>query len=241
MSNRCCHKTDSTVFISELKKTGDLSKPLDLGDGKWSVLELTGIRPEKIQTLQQADGAIRGKLWREEREAALEKLINDLRAEALKETALRYGARAGLYARTREINRLLFNSGPTAKPVLTSQTNTLAGSIGGSDPEGDPLSYAIAKSPTHGSVVVDSAGNFTYTADESLAATGGQDTFVVEVRDTGFHLNLWVPTTISVPVTVTVPSEMPAARVEGARRSGGTKPRLTSTVKRFPTSGVITQ
>ncbi len=65
----------------ELEKTGDLSRPLDLGDGKWSVLELTGIRPEKIQTLQQADGAIRGKLWREEREAALEKLINDLRAE----------------------------------------------------------------------------------------------------------------------------------------------------------------
>ena len=113
---------------------------------------------------------------------------------------------AALSLISREINRLLFNSGPTAKPVLTSQTNTLAGSIGGSDPEGDPLSYAIAKSPTHGSVVVDSAGNFTYTADESLAATGGQDTFVVEVRDTGFHLNFWVPTTISVPVTVTVPA-----------------------------------
>ena len=113
---------------------------------------------------------------------------------------------AALSLISREINRLLFNSGPTAKPVLTSQTNTLAGSIGGSDPEGDPLSYAIAAAPTHGSVVVDSAGNFTYTADESLAATGGQDTFVVEVRDTGFHLNFWVPTTISVPVTVTVPA-----------------------------------
>ena len=113
---------------------------------------------------------------------------------------------AALSLISREINRLLFNSGPTAKPVLTSQTNTLAGSIGGSDPEGDPLSYAIAQAPNHGSVVVDSAGNFTYTADESLAATGGQDTFVVEVRDTGFHLNFWVPTTVSVPVTVTVPA-----------------------------------
>ncbi|MCX6479600.1 MAG: Ig-like domain-containing protein, partial [Mycobacterium sp.] len=92
---------------------------------------------------------------------------------------------AALSLISREINRLLFNSGPTAKPVLTSQTNALAGSIGGSDPEGDPLSYAIAAAPTHGSVVVDSAGNFTYTVDESLDATGGQDTFVVEVRDTG--------------------------------------------------------
>lgn len=33
--------------------------------------------------------------------------INPLRAEALKESALAYGARAGLYARMREINRLL--------------------------------------------------------------------------------------------------------------------------------------
>jgi parvulin-like peptidyl-prolyl isomerase len=65
----------------ELKDKGDLGGPLDLGDGKWSVIELTGIRPEMVQTLQQANGAIRRKLWREEREAALDKLIADLRAE----------------------------------------------------------------------------------------------------------------------------------------------------------------
>jgi parvulin-like peptidyl-prolyl isomerase len=65
----------------ELHKTGDLSTPLDLGDGKWSVLELTGIRPEKVQTPEQASAMIRRKLWREEREGALDKLMNDLRAE----------------------------------------------------------------------------------------------------------------------------------------------------------------
>jgi peptidyl-prolyl cis-trans isomerase C len=65
----------------ELQKSGDLSKPLDLGDGKWSVLELTGIRPEKVQTLEQANGAIRRKLWHAEREAALTKLMTDLRTE----------------------------------------------------------------------------------------------------------------------------------------------------------------
>jgi len=54
---------------------------LDLGDGKWSVLELTGVRPENIETLEQAKDSIRNKLWREERKAALEKLISDLRAE----------------------------------------------------------------------------------------------------------------------------------------------------------------
>ncbi len=64
-----------------LVRTGDLSKPLDLGDGKWSVLELTGVRPERVQTLEEATGPIRRKLWREEREGALDKLMSDLRTE----------------------------------------------------------------------------------------------------------------------------------------------------------------
>ncbi|MGB8332761.1 MAG: peptidyl-prolyl cis-trans isomerase [Polyangiales bacterium] len=64
-----------------LQKTGDLSEPLDLGDGKWSVLELTGIRPERVQTLEQASPMIRRKLWNAEREAALSKLMTDLRTE----------------------------------------------------------------------------------------------------------------------------------------------------------------
>jgi len=64
-----------------LASAGELSKPLDLGDGKWSVLELTGIRPERIQTLEQATNLIRRKLWRTEREGALDKLMSDLRTE----------------------------------------------------------------------------------------------------------------------------------------------------------------
>jgi len=70
-----------TKAAFDLKETGALSSPLDLGDGKWSVLELTGIRPERIQTLEQASSVIRRKLWRAEREAALNKLMNDLRTE----------------------------------------------------------------------------------------------------------------------------------------------------------------
>jgi parvulin-like peptidyl-prolyl isomerase len=69
-----------------LQKVGDLSKPLDLGDGKWSVLELTGIRPERFQTLEQASALIRRKLWREERERTIDKLMTDLRAELKPET-----------------------------------------------------------------------------------------------------------------------------------------------------------
>jgi len=69
----------TTAF--KLETTGKLSKPLDLGDGKWSVLELTGIRPERVQTLEQASGRIRRTLWRQERENELKKLLIDLRAE----------------------------------------------------------------------------------------------------------------------------------------------------------------
>ena len=64
-----------------LAKTGDLSKPLDLGDGKWSVLELTGIRPEKVRTLEQASAWIQRRIWRDRHEAALEALVTELRAE----------------------------------------------------------------------------------------------------------------------------------------------------------------
>ena len=64
-----------------LENTGDLSSPLRLGEAQWSVLELTGIRPERVKTLDQAKGTIRRKLWREEREGALDALIAELRAE----------------------------------------------------------------------------------------------------------------------------------------------------------------
>jgi len=45
------------------------------------VLELTGVRPERVQTLARASDRIRRKLWSEEREQALKKLMADLRAE----------------------------------------------------------------------------------------------------------------------------------------------------------------
>ncbi len=65
----------------ELENTGGLTTSLDLGDGHWSILELTGIRPERVQTFEQASNGIRRTLWREEREATLAKLMDDLRAE----------------------------------------------------------------------------------------------------------------------------------------------------------------
>ncbi len=125
---------------------------------------------------------------------------------------------AALSLVSREIDRLLFNKTPMANPVLSSQTNpVITGSIGGSDPNGDLLAYTVTQAPTHGTVVVDSSGNFVYTANADLAATGGPDTFAFAVRDTGFHLNFWTPTTISVPVTLNVLVPQPDRQVLAAR------------------------
>lgn len=76
-------RIDATLAKSafSLEKAGDIAGPLDLGDGKWSVLELTGIRPERVKDLERAAPMIRRKLWREEREGALEALVTKLRVE----------------------------------------------------------------------------------------------------------------------------------------------------------------
>ncbi|MGD9622964.1 MAG: cellulase family glycosylhydrolase [Mycolicibacterium sp.] len=106
----------------------------------------------------------------------------------------------------RELNRLFNNKAPTAVPVQISQSGAgvVSGSVGATDPEGDPLRYKVTQIPARGTVVVDAAGNFIYTPDSSLAASGGTDTFVVQVRDVGFRLNWWSPTRITAPVTVTI-------------------------------------
>lgn len=122
----------------------------------------------------------------------------------------------------REVKRLFFNGAPVAAPTLSGQSEPgiVTGSLNASDPDDDPLTYSVTQLPVSGTVVVDSDGSFTYTADEAMAAGGGSDTFVVTVRDTGFHLNFWAPSTAAVPVTVTVtgagdpsPSAVPAASI----------------------------
>ena len=106
----------------------------------------------------------------------------------------------------REMDRLFSNDGPSAAPALTGQAGpgVLTGSLGATDPEGDPLRYSVVQAPGLGAVTVDADGDFVYTAGPDLAAAGGTDTFVVRVRDTGFRLLSAGPRTTEVPVTVTV-------------------------------------
>ncbi|ORB29191.1 chitinase [Mycolicibacterium parafortuitum] len=104
----------------------------------------------------------------------------------------------------REMDKLFANNGPTAALASTSLTapGILTGSVIASDPEGDKLVYSILQAPTRGTVVIDSTGTFTYTANPLLTGAG-QDSFVIQVRDAGFHLISVTPTRTHVPVTIT--------------------------------------
>ena len=110
----------------------------------------------------------------------------------------------------REMNRLFKNQAPIGASVTVQDSGQgeVTGLIGASDPEGDPLKYKVTNAPTKGTVTVDAAGKFIYTPSAELAASGGTDEFVVQVRDAGFRLNVWSPRTTAVPVTVAV--EAPA-------------------------------
>lgn len=65
-----------------LEKKGDVTpKPIEVGDGKWSVLQLTAIRPGRVESLEDAGAGIRRRLWRDARKAALDQLLSDLRTQ----------------------------------------------------------------------------------------------------------------------------------------------------------------
>ncbi|MGB5812778.1 MAG: peptidyl-prolyl cis-trans isomerase [Polyangiales bacterium] len=61
---------------------GQVTKtPIDLGDDKWSVLRLSAIRPARVESLEDAQGGIRRRMWREDRKSAVEELVARLRVE----------------------------------------------------------------------------------------------------------------------------------------------------------------
>ena len=71
---------------------------------------------------------------------------------------------------------------------LTGQsTGPITGKVGAVDPDGDQLTYSIISNPQYGSAVVASDGSFTFTPTTGFS---GNDSFVVAVTDTGFHINL---------------------------------------------------
>ncbi len=65
-----------------LEEVGDVhGEPIPLGD-EWSVLKLTGLRPAESRTIEQSGPTIRLRLWRSQRQSALEEFVARLRREA---------------------------------------------------------------------------------------------------------------------------------------------------------------
>ncbi|MCI4674507.1 Ig-like domain-containing protein [Candidatus Mycolicibacterium alkanivorans] len=88
------------------------------------------------------------------------------------------------------VRRTFFNQAPTVNPIQTTgQTGgAITGSINAVDLEGDAVTYAVTQSPQHGSVTVDTSGNYSYTPNQSFT---GADAFTVAAADVGFHINLF--------------------------------------------------
>ena len=87
------------------------------------------------------------------------------------------------------VRRTFFNQAPSLAPIqLTGQSEgPITGTLAAVDPDGDALSYSVTSNPRYGAAVVNGDGSYTYTPAGGFA---GNDSFVVAVTDTGFHINL---------------------------------------------------
>ncbi|MCB0931267.1 MAG: VCBS domain-containing protein [Mycobacterium sp.] len=85
------------------------------------------------------------------------------------------------------------NATPMLHPSQTGQASggVITGALNASDPDSATLTYSVTQSPQHGTVTVNGAGTYTYTADPAVAATGTTDSFQVTVSDagSGFHVH----------------------------------------------------
>ncbi|WP_017519457.1 Ig-like domain-containing protein, partial [Pseudomonas nitroreducens] len=64
--------------------------------------------------------------------------------------------------------------------TTTAEDTALTGKVSATDVDGDTLTYSLKTGPAHGSIVVDAAGNYTYTPSKDY---NGGDSFVVTVND----------------------------------------------------------
>jgi peptidyl-prolyl cis-trans isomerase C len=61
-----------------LASVGDVADPVEV-DGRWSIVKLTGLRPAEHRPVEAAGQGIRLRLWRQARQDALERFVEELR------------------------------------------------------------------------------------------------------------------------------------------------------------------
>ncbi|AKK25925.1 tandem-95 repeat protein [Mycobacterium sp. EPa45] len=117
-----------------------------------------------------------------------------------------------LWLGMRGFQRTVNNQRPGVHPTLLEPDpdGTIRGNVNATDFDGDPLTYSVSGPATKGEVSVESDGSFTYKPGEQIAATGGKDTFTIQVDDGATHglaglLGLSGPGTATVTVTVAAP------------------------------------
>lgn len=85
------------------------------------------------------------------------------------------------------------NQTPTLAPTRGSQgvNGVVAGNLNAVDPDSPKLTYTIAAGPTRGNVVVSADGQYVYTPNSAVGATGTTDSFTVTVSDaaSGFAIH----------------------------------------------------
>lgn len=86
----------------------------------------------------------------------------------------------------------LFNRTPTLLPSLTSQgsNGVVTGDLNVTDPDSSTVTFTVTREPVNGTVKVDAAGHYIYTADPAYVQGGTTDSFVVTVSDADGELHL---------------------------------------------------
>lgn len=136
------------------------------------------------------------------------------------------------------------NTPPTAFDGATSVAagGSVSGALSASDPDGEPLSYAIVANGSKGTAVIDdaSSGAFTYSA---IAGTSGEDTFTFQVTDArGLASNvatITVDIQASVTCAVDVSSAVAPAKGKGSKSTGATHNLALTNVSDSPIAGPI--
>ncbi len=114
------------------------------------------------------------------------------------------------------------NNPPTANPqsVSTNEDTAKAITLTGSDPDGNPLTYALVTNPGHGTLS-GTAPNLTYTP---AANYNGGDSFTFKVNDGTVNSS---PATVSL--TITAVNDTPVANPQSATTNEDTAKAITLT------------
>ncbi|MGB3485628.1 MAG: Ig-like domain-containing protein, partial [Mycobacterium sp.] len=122
----------------------------------------------------------------------------------------------------RQIEGAFRNQRPTVAPsgeVTMGDGGKLSGSLGATDPDGDPLRYQMERLAAHGQVTVDANGIVTYVPDDPNFV--GTDTFTLSVRDKGFRLfSQPGVTTVIMTVQLGETPTMTATEIRGGLGAG---------------------